>query len=244
MPTPKKPQRQVEPRLKSMQRPTAQDSDGSEDNKVSLSGKRKEILTFIDEYITNNNFPPSVREIGDAVGLASPSSVHSQLKTLHKGGYLKRHPDKPRALEVCWVPGSNAVLERRPVKHIPLVGEVAAGTNVLAQQNFEETLPLPEDFTGQGQLFMLRVRGTSMINKGIMDGDYVVANYDADPKNGDIVVAGIPGEEATVKTFHQKGNKLILRPANDDMEDMIFTARQASDEVTVYGKVVTVIRRY
>lgn len=233
--------RQVEPRLKTAG--SKADSSSLPSKETHLSGKRKEILAFIDEYITANNFPPSVREIGEAVHLTSPSSVHSQLKTLHNGGFLKRHPDKPRALEVCWVPGSEAVLERRAARHVPLVGDVAAGTNVLAQQNFEETLPLPEDFTGQGQLFMLRVRGLSMINMGILDGDYVVADYSATPTNGDIVVAGIPGEEATVKILQRKGSKLILRPANDDMEDLIFTDQTQGGEVTIYGKVVTVIRR-
>jgi len=139
-----------------------------------LSGKRKEILEFIASQLHDRGFPPSVREIGEAVGLTSSSTVHTHLTTLQKQGFLRRDPTKPRAIEVRWDANSGAAIERRPARHIPLVGEVAAGTNVLAQENVEELLPLPEDFTGDGQLFMLRVRGDSMIDAGIFEGDYVV----------------------------------------------------------------------
>ena len=122
---------------------------------------------------------------------------------------------------------------------MPLVGDVAAGTDVLAQENVEELLPLPEDFTGDGQLFMLRVRGDSMIDAGILDGDYVVVRQQAEAEQGDIVVAGIPGEEATVKTYTRKGGKVVLTPANARLEPMVFDPA----EVTVFGKVVTVLRR-
>ena len=123
--------------------------------------------------------------------------------------------------------------------HVPLVGDVAAGTGVLAAENIEETMPLPEDLTGDGQLFMLRVRGDSMIEAGIFDRDYVVVRQQPTAENGDIVVAGIPGEEATVKTYLAKRGTITLRPANPALEDMVFEP----DEVTVYGKVVTVMRR-
>jgi len=141
---------------------------------------------------------------------------------------------------VKWDPSSDAVIERRPVRHVPLVGDVAAGTDVLAQENVEELFPLPEDFTGTGgDLFMLRVRGDSMIDLGIMDGDFVVARSQTTADNGDIVIAGIPGEEATVKTYQRKGNTVTLLPANERLSPMVFT----DNEVEVFGRVVTVMRR-
>lgn len=204
-----------------------------------LSGKRREILEFIAAELRERGYPPSVREIGEAVGLTSSSTVHTHLTTLQKQGYLRRDPTKPRAIEVRWDANSGAAIERRPARHIPLLGEVAAGTNVLAQENVEELLPLPEDFTGDGQLFMLRVRGDSMIDAGIFEGDYVVVRQQEEANKGDVVVAGIPGEEATVKTYGRRGNKVVLTPANPRLEPMVFDAR----DVTIYGKVVTVLRR-
>jgi repressor LexA len=205
----------------------------------TLTGKRREILDFIESSLRDRGYPPSVREIGEAVGLTSSSTVHAHLATLQRQGYLRRDPTKPRAIEVRWDPNSDAVVEKRPTRHVPLLGDVAAGTDVLAQENVEELLPLPEDFTGDGQLFMLRVRGDSMINAGILDGDYVVARQEHEARKGDIVVAGIPGDEATVKTYTRKGNKVVLLPANDRLDPMEFDAA----DVTVYGKVVTVVRR-
>src|SRR5574338_1149627 len=158
-------------------------------------------------------YPPSVREIGEVLGLASPSSVHAHLNSLQRMGYLRRDPTKPRAIEVRWDANSGAMMDRRPALHVPLVGDVAAGTDVLAQENVEEIYPLPADFTGEGELFMLRVRGDSMIDAGILDGDYVVARAQTVAQKGDIVVAGIPGEEATIKTYSRKGNKVVLVPA-------------------------------
>ena len=204
-----------------------------------LSGKRREILEFIAAQLRERGYPPSVREIGEAVGLTSSSTVHTHLTTLQKQGYLRRDPTKPRAIEVRWDANSGAAIERRPARHIPLVGEVAAGTNVLAQENVEELLPLPEDFTGEGQLFMLKVRGDSMIDAGIFDGDFVVVRQQEEAVKGDVVVAGIPGEEATVKTYGRKGNKVVLNPANPRLEPMVFDPR----DVQIYGKVVTVLRR-
>jgi len=130
-------------------------------------------------------------------------------------------------------------MERRPSRHIPLIGDVAAGTNVLAQQNVEDLIPLPTDFTGEGELFMLRVRGDSMIEAGILDGDFVVARQQTVAENGDIVVAGIPGDEATIKTFKKSGNNITLVPSNSSMKPMVFT----SDEVQIYGILVTVMRK-
>jgi repressor LexA len=130
-------------------------------------------------------------------------------------------------------------MERRPTKHVPLVGDVAAGVNVLAQENVEELVPLPMDFTGDGELFMLRVRGNSMIDAGILDGDFVVCRQQVTANNGDIVIAGIPGDEATIKTFTKSGAKVTLTPSNSTMKPMVFE----KGEVSVYGKLVTVLRR-
>jgi repressor LexA len=136
-------------------------------------------------------------------------------------------------------PVSGAAVERRPVRHVPLVGDVAAGTDVLAQENVEEVFPVPADLTTDGDLFMLRVRGDSMIDAGIFDGDYVVARAQETAEKGDVVVAGIPGGEATVKTFSRKGTKVVLLPANERLSPMEFDP----DEVSLYGKVVTVMRK-
>ncbi|HWL44047.1 MAG TPA: transcriptional repressor LexA [Ilumatobacter sp.] len=204
-----------------------------------ISQRQRQILEFIERHMHNKSYPPSVREIGEAVGLTSPSTVHTHLNTLTRLGYLRRDPAKPRAIEVRWDANSGAVMERRPVRHVPLIGDVAAGTDVLAQENVEEVLPLPQDFTGKGDLFMLRVRGESMIDVGILDGDFVVAAQQSIVKKGDIVVAGIPGDEATIKFYERNGDQVTLTPANSTMEPMLFPTR----DVTVYGRVVTVMRR-
>ncbi len=205
----------------------------------TLTPRQREILHVIEKSMQDRGYPPSVREIGEAVGLNSPSTVHNHLATLQKMGFLRRDPTKPRAIEVRFDTNSEVAMERRPARHVPLIGDVAAGTGVLAQENVEDLIPLPTDFTGEGELFMLRVRGESMVDAGILDGDFVVARQQKVADNGDIVVAGIPGEEATVKTFKKSGNKVILVPSNARMAPMEFTA----GEVTIYGKVVTVMRR-
>jgi repressor LexA len=187
----------------------------------------------------DRGYPPSVREIGEAVGLNSPSTVHNHLNTLQKMGFLRRDPTKPRAIEVRFDTNSEVAMERRPSRHVPLIGDVAAGTGVLAQENVEDLIPLPTDFTGEGELFMLRVRGDSMIEAGILDGDFVVARQQTVAENGDIVVAGIPGDEATIKTFKKSGNNITLVPSNSSMKPMVFT----SDEVQIYGILVTVMRK-
>lgn len=204
-----------------------------------LTARQRQILECIDESMRDRGYPPSVREIGVSVGLGSPSTVHSHLSTLQRLGFLKRDPTKPRAIEVRWDPASGAAVERRPVRHVPLVGEVAAGTDVLAQENVEEVVPVPADLTGDGELFMLRVRGDSMVDAGILDGDLVVARSQAEARTGEIVVAGIPGEEATVKTFERDGDQVVLIPANERLQPMVFGA----DEVEIFGRVVTVMRR-
>jgi repressor LexA len=205
----------------------------------ALGGKRRQILEFIAQEIRERGYPPSVREIGEAVGLTSSSTVHTHLQVLQREGYLQRDPTKPRAISVSFEPGSGAAMSARPVVNVPLVGSVAAGTGVLAEENVEEVLPLPEDLTGPGQLFMLRVRGESMIGAGIFDGDYVVVRQVSEVDPGDIVVAGIGDDEATVKTFRRRKNKIILQPSNPAFEEMEFD----EGDVSVYGRVVTVMRR-
>jgi repressor LexA len=204
-----------------------------------LTGKRREILDFIAAQVRERGYPPSVREIGAAVGLASTSTVQAHLNTLQRQGYIRRDPTKPRALEVRYDSTSGAAMERRPARHVPLVGDIAAGVNVLASENVEELLPLPEDFTGGGKLFMLRVRGDSMVEVGILDGDYVVVRQQPDATTGDVVAAGIPGGEATIKTFSRQDDQIVLLPANQQMSPMVFPA----SDVEIYGKVVTVLRR-
>lgn len=204
-----------------------------------LTARQRQILEYIDESMRDRGYPPSVREIGEAVGLGSPSTVHSHLTTLQDRGFLRRDPTKPRAIEVMFDPNSGAAVERRPVRHVPLVGEVAAGTDVLAQENIDETIPLPMDFTGEGDLFALTVRGDSMVDAGILPGDTVVARAQKWAEPGEIVIAGIPGDEATVKTFERRDGQVVLIPANERLDEMVFEPH----EVDVYGRVVTVLRR-
>ena len=209
---------------------------------TTLTDRQQAILEHIEAHMRDRGYPPSVREIGQAVGLTSTSTVHAHLATLQRLGYLRRDPTKPRAIEVRWDSSSGAAHERRPARHVPLVGDVAAGTDVLAHENVEELLPLPADFTGEGPVFMLRVRGDSMIDAGILDGDFVVARQQPDAHKGDVVVAGIPGEEATVKTYSRKGGKggkVVLLPANPAYAPIELDPA----DVTIYGRVVTVLRR-
>lgn len=210
------------------------------DQRVAHLGERQRaMLEFIDEIQRERGYPPSVREIGEEVDLKSPATVHRHLRALEADGWIRRDPSRPRALIVNFDWQTGVKGERRPTRHVPLIGDVAAGTDVLAQQNVEELLPLPADFTGSGELFMLRVRGDSMINAGIWDRDYVVARHQPDAESGDIVVAGINGEEGTVKRLRLSGDDIVLEPANPDHRPIVC----ATGEVTIYGKVVTVIRR-
>ncbi|MGH8979962.1 MAG: transcriptional repressor LexA [Acidimicrobiales bacterium] len=205
----------------------------------ALSGKRQQILEYIGDCLRERGYPPSVREIGEAVGLASSATVHSHLAVLQRGGYLQRDPTKPRAMKVHYEASSKVAMAAGPVRHVPLVGDVAAGTGVLAQENVEEIVALPENFTGSGSMFMLRVRGDSMIDAGIFDGDYVVVRQQPDAENGDVVVAGIPDGEATVKRFSRQRGKVVLTPANPTLVPM----ELRPEDVTIFGKVVTVLRR-
>ena len=205
----------------------------------ALSGKRQEILEFIAAVPAGAGLSavgPRDRRGGR---LTSSATVHTHLAVLQREGFLQRDPTKPRAIQVRYDPSSKAAMAAGPVRHVPLIGDVAAGTGVLAQENVEELLPLPERFTGTGSTFMLRVRGDSMIDAGIFDGDYVVVRQQPDAETGDIVVAGIPDGEATVKTFGRRRGKVVLTPANPRLYPMEFDPA----DVTIYGKVVTVLRR-
>ncbi len=205
----------------------------------ALTERQRGILECIVSHTREHGYPPSVREIGEAVGLTSTSTVHAHLATLQRLGYLRRDPTKPRAIEVRYDAGSATPIEQRPVRHVPLVGDVAAGTDVLAHELAEEAFPVPADWTGDGPVFMVRVRGESMLEAGILPGDYVVARQQREAAKGDLVVAGIPGEEATVKTYTRRGDKVVLLPANPAFEPIELDA----DDVQIYGKVVTVMRR-
>ena len=205
----------------------------------TLSGKRQEILQYISDSLRDQGYPPSVREIGEAVGLTSSSTVHAHLAVLQREGYLRRDPTKPRAIEVRYDSSAPVSMPTQAVRHVPLVGDVAAGTGVLAAENVEELLTLPEQFTGTGTVFMLRVHGDSMVDAGIFDKDFVVVRQQPDAEDGDTVVAGIPGDEATVKTLSRSDGKVVLTPANAAYSPMVFDPT----EVSIYGKVVTVLRR-
>jgi repressor LexA len=206
---------------------------------TDLTPRQRQVLEFVESEVAHRGYPPTVREIGEQLGLSSSSTVHAHLAALQDKGYLTRDPTKPRALEIHYDAESGGAVERRPARHVPLVGEVAAGTGVLAVENVEETLPIPEDFTVDGELFMLRVRGASMIDAGILDGDFVVVKAQPTAEPGDTVVAGIPGEEGTVKTFLRRRGKVVLRPENPALDEMVFEP----DEVVIYGKVVSLLRR-
>ena len=205
----------------------------------TLTPRQRDVLDCIVRHQNEHGYPPSVREIGEAIGLRSPATVKAHLDNLKDAGYLVRDPAKPRAIQVRYEGQSVAAADRRPVRHIPLVGDVAAGTDVLASENIEELIPVPSDLTGDGELFMLRVRGDSMVDKGIFDGDFVVCHSQPVADRGDVVIAGIPGEEATVKTYDERDGKIILIPANETLSDMVFHP----EEVEIFGRVVTVMRK-
>ncbi len=201
-----------------------------------ISDRQRQILHLILETVERRSYPPTVREIGDAVGLSSPSTVHSHLSALVDHGYLRRDPSKPRAIEVV-DDGRSGDLRRAPVRDVPLVGRIAAGSPILAEEDIEEIFPLPTELVGNDPVFMLRVSGDSMIEAGIFDGDLVVIKRQADANEGDLVAALIDGEEATVKRFRREAGKVILIPENRSYEPMVF-----NDGVEILGRVVAVLR--
>lgn len=200
-----------------------------------LSRRQTEILDFIRAEIHRRGYPPSVREIGEAVGLSSSSTVHSHLAALEAKGFIRRDPSKPRALEVLDFRDNDSAVDLGQVSAIPVVGRVAAGEPILAAENIEQTIPLPTEFSGD-QTFILKVRGDSMIDAGILDGDFVVVRQQQTANNGEIVVAMID-EEATVKTFYREADRIRLQPENPALEPIY------SRDVTVLGKVVALFRR-
>lgn len=207
-----------------------------------LTGRQRRILDFIHSWVGRHGYPPSIREIGQAVDLVSPSSVAYQLKELEKKGYLRRDPNRPRAVDVR-PPGEldETDLERRRAAHpspvyVPLVGRIAAGGPVLAEQSVEDVFPLPRELVGEGTLFTLQVKGDSMVEAAICDGDWVVVRQQSTAENGDIVAALLDGE-ATVKTLRIRDRHVWLMPQNPAFDPI------PGDEATVMGRVVAVLRR-
>jgi repressor LexA len=205
-----------------------------------LTERQRQILDFLSTYIDAHGYPPTVREIGEAVGLASPSTVHAHLANLERAGLLKRDPTKPRALELADRGRPSAPAE--DVHRLPLVGDIAAGGPLLAAENVEDHLAVPETLArGDGEEFLLRVKGDSMINAGILDGDIVVVHRQPDARNGEIVVAlagqDESADEATVKRFYREGGRVRLQPENDALEPIY------ADHVQILGTVTGVFRK-
>ncbi|MGO1537811.1 MAG: transcriptional repressor LexA [Leucobacter sp.] len=207
-----------------------------------LTEKQQAILEFIARSVESRGYPPSMREIGDAVGLSSLSSVTHQLSRLELAGYIRRDPNRPRALEILIeLAETSRALEDTPQQHVeeavyvPLVGQIAAGVPITAEQQVEETVPLPRQLVGEGQVFMLKVVGDSMIDAAICDGDFVVIRQQRDAENGDIVAALLDGE-ATVKVFRRRDGHTWLLPRNTEFEPIL------GDHAEVLGKVVAVFR--
>ncbi len=202
-------------------------------NRPALTAKQTQILEYIKQTILSKGYPPSVREICEAVGLSSTSSVHSQLNTLESKGYIRRDPTKPRTLEI--LDDDNFNLARREIVNVPLIGQVAAGQPILADENIENYIPLLPEYLPKGPSFMLRVKGDSMINVGIFDRDLLIVEQTSVARNGDIVVAMID-DSATVKTFYKEMNHIRLQPENDTMDPIIVP------DCTILGRVVGVFR--
>jgi repressor LexA len=206
-----------------------------------LTERQRQILDFLTSYLDAHGYPPTVREIGEAVGLASPSTVHAHLANLERAGLIKRDPTKPRALELTDRIRSQPAED---VHRLPLVGEIAAGSPLLADQNVQEYLAVPDMLArGDGEEFLLRVKGDSMINAGILDGDIVVVHRQSDARNGEIVVA-LAGQderadeaEATVKRFFREGGRVRLQPENDSLDPIY------AEYVQVLGAVTGVFRK-
>ncbi|TPW76491.1 transcriptional repressor LexA [Schumannella soli] len=219
---------------------TDRGASGGTRRRKSLSEKQLAILEFISQQVATRGYPPSMREIGDAVGLASLSSVTHQLNQLELSGYLRRDPNRPRALEVLIdLPSTSSAVESAPTvgdaAMVPLVGRIAAGIPITADQQVDEVFPLPRQLVGKGDLFMLKVVGESMIDAAICDGDWVVVRTQNTAENGEIVAAMLDGE-ATVKVFRQRDGHTWLLPRNSAFEPIL------GDQAEVLGKVVAVLR--
>lgn len=197
-----------------------------------ITAKQQEILEYIKNEILERGFPPAVREICQAVGLKSTSSVHSHLESLERNGYIRRDPTKPRAIEIL---DDSFQMVRREMVNVPIVGTVAAGQPILAEQNIESYFPIPAEFMPNKQSFILKVKGDSMVNAGIMNGDSVIVMQQSTARNGDMVVA-LVDDSATVKTFYKEDGHYRLQPENDDMEPILV------DHCEILGKVFGVFR--
>ena len=197
-----------------------------------ISDKQREILEFMKQEILNKGYPPTVRDICEAVKLKSTSSVHSHLETLEKNGYIRRDPTKPRAIEII---DENFNLTRREMVNVPLLGRVAAGEPILATENIDSYFPVPAEYMPNAESFMLKVKGESMINAGIFDGDQILVEKCSTARNGDMVVA-LVDDSATVKTFYKEANYIRLQPENDNMDPIIV------DNCEILGKVFGVFR--
>ncbi len=206
-----------------------------------LTPMRRKILEYIVTCQRERNFPPTIREIAAHVGLNAPATVANHIEVLKRAGYIESNPKQPRTLTVHL---DNEPATELPsnfnLRHVPLLGDVAAGTGVLAGENTHDVVTLPEQFAGRGESFMLRVRGDSMVDAGILPGDYVVVQRESTAAKGDIVVAGISDGEATVKRFFPQGTRIVLKPENSAMEPLEFDAA----DVILYGRVVSVLRSY
>src|SRR5947208_314879 len=205
-----------------------------------LTARQQEIWNFLVQYVDGHGYPPTVREIGEAVGLASPSTVHAHLANLERAGLLKRDPTKPRALELTGRPRTAPAHGEPAVRRLPLVGQIAAGGPLLAEENIEDYLAVPEPLSRGGEEFLLRVRGDSMERAGILEGDFVVVRRQQDARDGDIVVA-LAGDdestdEATVKRFFREGSRVRLQPENEALEPIY------ASHVQILGKVTGVFR--
>ncbi|NDI35630.1 transcriptional repressor LexA [Chengkuizengella sediminis] len=199
-----------------------------------LSTRQQSILDFIKEEVQKKGYPPSVREIGEAVGLASSSTVHGHLERLEKKGFIRRDPTKPRAIEI--LDEENPTIATSSIAQVPLIGKVTAGLPILATENIEEYFPLPNHYVGDYNVFMLQIVGESMIEAGIHDGDYVIVRQQQSANNGEIVVAMTEDNEATVKRFFKESNHFRLQPENSTMEPILL------NEVSILGKVVGLFR--
>lgn len=203
-----------------------------------LTERQQQVLDFIKETVAARGYPPSVREIGEAVGLSSPSTVHSHLNSLVEAGMIKKDPTKPRAIMIVDEEFTPAMDDRR-MREVPVLGRIAAGTPILAAEHVEDVMPLPTELVGDGPVFLLEVKGDSMIDAGIHEGDLVAVHSQPDALDGEIVAALIDGEEATVKRLRRQAGKVILESENSSYAPMEFT-----EGIELVGKVVSVLRRY
>ena len=221
---------------------TLRDFPDAPPDAAGLTTRQRKVLEVIREAVERRGYPPSVREIGEAVGLTSTSSVAHQLKVLQTKGFLRRDPNRPRAVEILLPAAEDRPLEQddvvaRPVPaYVPLVGRIAAGGPVLAEQRVEDVFPLPRELVGEGTLFMLKVAGDSMIEAAVCDGDWVVVRQQPVAENGDIVAAMIDGE-ATVKTYRRRDGHILLLPHNPAFEPI------DGDDAVILGRVAAVLRR-